>query len=147
MPRAARWRLRRNGLALTEVLFILVILGVVVVMVLPNLMGRQGKTINHTLASIAGFENACKMYAASNNGDLPHGSAEEVVRLLVNPGQDESGRRISPYLEKPPKDEWGQLLFYEFPSRKFADPVKPAIWSSGLNKINEDGGGDDVRNW
>ena len=97
--------------------------------------------------SIKSFEEACKIYARDNKGDFPRGSAEEVVRLLLNPGQDATGQQILPYLDKPPKDDWGQLLFYEFPTQKFRAPVRPAIWSSGPNKTNEDGLGDDLSNW
>ena len=44
-------------------------------------------------------------------------------------------------------DAWGLPLYYEFPNTKAPRAIKPAIWSSGNNRQNEDGGGDDINNW
>lgn len=140
--------IRRRGFTLTEVLLVLVILGVIAAMVVPNLLGRQQEAnIRATRASINGFENALKQYAVANSGDFPEGSADQAINLLLNPGQDASGRMISPYLENIPKDAWGQPLFYEWPNTKVANATKPAIWSAGPNRQNEDGAGDDINNW
>ncbi|GIX03073.1 MAG: type II secretion system protein GspG [Planctomycetaceae bacterium] len=136
------------GFTLTEVLLVLVILGVIAAMVVPNLLGRQQEAnIRATRASIKGFEDALKQFAVANNADFPEGSAEQAVSILLNPGQDASGRPISPYLEKVPTDAWNQPLYYEWPNTKVANPTKPAIWSSGPNRVNEDGAGDDINNW
>jgi general secretion pathway protein G len=138
----------RRGFTLTEVLLVLVILGVIAAMVVPNLLGRQQEAnIRATKASIKGFEDATKQYAVANSGDFPQGDSGAVVALLINPGQDATGRVISPYLEKTPKDAWEQPLYYEWPNSKVANGTKPAIWSSGPNKLNEDGSGDDINNW
>ena len=143
-----RNRRYRGGFTLVEVLLVLVILGVIAAMVVPNLIGRQQDAqIKATRASIHGFETALKMYAVSNNGDFPQVSGDEAINLLLNPGQDASGRPLSPYLEKPPRDAWGQPLVYEYPNSKVANAVKPAIWSIGPNHQNEDGSGDDINNW
>lgn len=146
--RTRNLRTRRSGFTLVEVLLVLVIVGVIMAMVVPNLIGKQGEAnVKATRASIGGFENALKLYAVSNNGEFPSASTEEVINMMVNPGQDASGRTISPYLEKIPKDAWGQPLMYEYPNTKIANATKPAIWSIGLNHQNEDGGGDDINNW
>jgi len=139
---------RRAGFTLTEVLLVLVILGVIAAMVVPNLVGQQQKAyIMSTRNNIAGFEEAVKQYAVSNGGEFPQGSAEQAIQSLMQPGQDASGRPISPYLEKTPRDAWEQPLYYEWPNSKMANGVKPAIWSSGPNRQNEDGAGDDINNW
>lgn len=139
---------RRRGFTLVEVLLVLAILGVIAAMVVPNLIGsQQTANVKATKASIAGFENAVKLYAINNDGDFPQTSSEEVVTMLMNPGQDRTGRAVPPYLEKQPLDAWGQMLHYQYPNSKVANATKPAIWSSGQNKQNEDGGGDDVKNW
>ncbi len=88
-----------------------------------------------------------KQYAIANDGVFPDGGQQEVLVLLLQPGQDADGRAIAPYLEKTPKDAWGEPLYYQFPNSKVANATKPAIWSSGQNRQNEDGGGDDVNNW
>lgn len=139
---------RRAGFTLTEILLVLAILGVIAAMVVPNLLGRQKEALDRTTKqSILAFETALQQYAINNMGDFPQMSQEEVVNLLVNPGQDSSGRQIAAYLPKAPKDAWDQPLYYEWPNSKGGDATKPAIWSSGQNRQNEDGGGDDISNW
>ena len=51
------------------------------------------------------------------------------------------------YVDKVPRDAWDQPLFYESPNTKVTDTDRPAIWSSGPNRQNENGEGDDVNNW
>lgn len=141
-------RRRRRGFTLVEVLLVLAILGVIAAMVVPNLIGTQGVANERaTKSSIAGFENALKLYAVANGGSFPDGSAEQVIPLLMNPAQDANGKPVPAYLEKQPKDAWGVVLNYEWPNSKLPNATKPAIWSSGLNKQNEDGSGDDINNW
>lgn len=141
-------RSSRLGFTLTELLLVLAILGVIAAMVVPQLLGRQQEAlVRVTKSSIKGVEDALKMYAVANNGEYPNGSGEEVFSNLLNPGNDAEGKAISPYLEKYPKDGWQKELFYEYPTSKVAGGLKPAIWSSGRNGLNEDGAGDDINNW
>lgn len=147
-PISTRPRLRRRGFTLTEVLLVLAILGVIAAMVVPQLLGRQKDAlIRATRTSIKGFEDACKQYAIDNSAEFPTGSNDDVINLLLNPGQNADGRSISAYLEQVPKDAWAQHLFYEYPNTKAQNATKPAIWSAGPNKQNEDGSGDDINNW
>lgn len=139
---------RRRGFTLTEVLLVLAIIGVIAAMVVPNLIGSQKKAyVDATKIKITGFEDAVKQYAIANGGEFPQGSREDVINLMMTPGQDADGRPISPYLTVSPKDAWEQLLYYEYPSSKVANGASPAIWSSGPNKQSEDGSGDDINNW
>ena len=63
---------------------------------------------------------------------------------------DEGGefpRKKGDRVMKGEPDPWGNLYNWEYPSRRFPDNSRPAIWSSGPNGKNEHGEGDDIGNW
>lgn len=132
----------RYGFTLTEVLLVLAILGVIAAMVIPNLIGQQKVAlIRQTKVNIAGFEQIAKQYAVAHEGDFPTD-----VNAMLQPGQTPDGKPMAPVAEKIPKDAWNQPLNYQYPNSK-SSVDKPAIWSSGPNKQNEEGSGDDINNW
>lgn len=136
-----RSRRRRVGFTLLEVLLVLAILGVIAVMVVPQLIGRQQKAnIDVTHSSIKGLESALKLYAVDHDGEYPQGD-QEVLEQLMQPTED-----TDPYVENI-NDAWGEMLFYRYPGTKQQYAGKPDIWSSGPNRKNEDGAGDDINNW
>lgn len=141
-------RARRAGFTLLEVLIVLAILGVIAAMVVPRLLGQQNTAnIRATDVNIRSVEQAVKMYAANNQGQLPEGG-QEVLQMLTQQQTDpKTGRVIEPVLESIPLDAWNVPLFYEYPSSKFNDPGKPAIWSAGPDHKNDNGSGDDINNW
>lgn len=137
---------RPSGFTLLEVLLVVAILGVIAAIVVPQLLGRQQKAmVDTTRASINGLENALKLYAIDHDGEYPQGSQEALTQLLQP--VDRQGQPMKEYLEKLPVDAWGQPLNYEYPNTKAPQLSKPAIWSSGPNKQNENGSGDDINNW
>lgn len=137
----------RTAFTLIELLIVLGIIGLIAAMVVPNLIGRQQEAnIKVTKTNIAGFENALKQYAASHNGDYLQGG-QEVVNILMSGEQTADGQVLQPYLDKVPMDAWGVPLYYEYPNTKVPNALKPAIWSSGYNRQNEEGAGDDINNW
>lgn len=139
-------RKRREGFTLLEVLLVVAILGVIAAIVVPQLLGRQQKAmIDTTRASISGLEQALKMYAIDHYGEYPQGN-QTGLEVLLEP-VDQNGQPMTPYLEKLPTDAWGEMLNYEYPNTKATRNLKPAIWSSGPNKQNENGSGDDINNW
>ncbi|HEY0985299.1 MULTISPECIES: type II secretion system protein GspG [unclassified Schlesneria] len=132
----------RAGFTLTEVLLVLAILGVIAAMVIPNLIGQQKVAmIRQTKVNISGFEQIAKQYAIAHDGDFPPD-----VNAMLSPGQSADGKPLAPFAEKIPRDAWNQALNYQYPNSK-SSVDKPAIWSSGPNKQNEDGSGDDINNW
>ena len=78
-----------------------------------------------------------------------HGSESPRLEAEVLLAHARGCERIMLYtrFEEEPNDAWGEMLYYEFPNTKGGNSDKPAIWSSGANRQNEDGGGDDIANW
>ncbi len=144
-PRAKR----RGGFTLLELLIVLAIIGVLAAMVVPQFLGAQKKSqIDATRASIYNLEKALSMYAVAHDAEFPQGN-QEALNVLLQP-TDKYGKPESPYLERLPLDAWGQVFFYEFPNTKAAanlSNLKPAIWSAGPDRKNDNGTNDDVNNW
>jgi general secretion pathway protein G len=117
-------RAKRAGFTLIEVLLVVAILGVIAAAVVPALLGRQQAAYEQqTRNNIKNLQNILTMYAP-----------------------DYHGKKIGAYMDATPKDAWGEQLYYEYPSSK-GKGDKPAVWSSGPNRQNEDGAGDDLNSW
>lgn len=93
-----------------------------------------------TRAAIGGLEAGLKLYAIDHKGEYPS-TNQGLEALLMKPGNDPDWH--GPYLEKLPKDSWGNPLQYRYPGKQNAE--KPDIFSFGPDKIpNTD---DDITNW
>jgi general secretion pathway protein G len=140
-------RRQRRGFTLLEVLIVLAILGVIAAMVVPRLLGQQtAASEKATAISIKSIESALDLYAVDHQGQYPQGG-QEILQTMTQPWTDPlTGRERQPYLDNIPLDAWQREFFYEYPNSKVSVD-KPAIWSSGLDGKNDEGGGDDINNW
>lgn len=137
---------RKRGFTLIEVLLVVAILGVIAAAVVPALIGRQEQAYKQMATNnIKGLESALTMYAVDHDGTYLSGSRESLDQLTSS--SEYRGKKLPAYLPDTPKDPWGEELYYEYPTSKGVKGERPAIWSSGPNRQNEDGGGDDINNW
>jgi general secretion pathway protein G len=133
---------QRSAFTLMEVLLVLGILGVIMAMVVPRLLGRQKEAYNDVArASLSGLSDALKLYSLDHAGDFPT-SAQGLQALLKAPsGRDPAWK--GPYLDKEPVDPWGTPLAYRSPGTKNLDSFD--VSSAGPDHIH--GNQDDIGNW
>ncbi len=137
----------RRAFTLLELLIVLAIIGVIAAMVVPRFLAQQkGALVKLARIAIKSVEQASDNYAVDHDGEPPTGSQDVAVPLFLKP-LDKEGKPMKQYIDKLPKDPWDQPLFYEYPNSKAPDTDRPAIWSSGPNRQNENGEGDDINNW
>lgn len=138
MQRQIRSQQKRRGFTLLEILIVLAIIGVIAAMAVPRLLGQQrSANVRATKSAILSLENAADLYSVGNGAVYP-----DSVQALMQKSPDGTDA----LLDKIPVDAWGTPLNYEYPNSK-ANVSRPAIWSSGENRQNENGGGDDINNW
>lgn len=132
----------RSGFTLMEVLLVLGIMGVIMAMVVPKVLGRQKHaSVDATKVSLSGLAQALKLYSLDHAGDFPS-TSEGLNVLLRAPGRPDPAWR-GPYLEQEPKDAWGQPLVYTYPGRRNVDSFD--VSSAGPDHIH--GTADDIGNW
>lgn len=132
----------RSAFTLMELLLVLAILGVIMAMVVPELLGRQKyANIDATRISVRGAEQALKMYAVDHLGDMP--STNDGFLVLLQPKSAQDKRWRGPYLDRAPADAWGTQLKYAFPGR--VNKSSFDVSSAGPDKVF--GTDDDIGNW
>ncbi|MEZ5944673.1 MAG: type II secretion system protein GspG [Planctomycetaceae bacterium] len=97
---------------------------------------REEAKVQATLASITALDMTIDLYK------IDQGGFPESLEELMTPAD---GRSLA-LLDRIPKDIWGEPLNYEYPSTKTGS-IRPAIWSNGPNRQNENGSGDDINGW
>jgi general secretion pathway protein G len=116
-----RARSRRSGFTLAEMMVVIVIIGLLATLVVPNVLRRffQAATTK-ARTDITGIESAMTEFAINNGMKYP-----DSLEILVTP--DENGHT---YLNttKLPKDPWGNEYQYDPPQ---SGQPKPRIYSFG----------------
>jgi general secretion pathway protein G len=124
---------KRAGFTLAEMMVVIVIIGILATIVVPNVMQKffQSQRAKAT-ADITQIEGALKEYAMANAGKYP-----DSLEALVTP--DLNGYR---YLSQKtiPKDPWGEEYGFDPPSP--GNP-EPRVFSLGKDKA-PGGEGDDA---
>ena len=102
---------RQAGFTLLELMVVIVILGVLASMVVPNLMGNKEKAdAQKATSDIVALEGSLDMYKLDNHR---YPTTEQGLQALVQrPTQEPVPPNWRPYLEKLPNDPWGRPYQY-----------------------------------
>jgi general secretion pathway protein G len=99
------------GFTLVEVMVVVVILGVLAVLIVPRVVGRTEEArvaaAKHDLAAIM---QSLKLYKL-DNGRYPT-NEQGLQALVTKPGSGPAASNWRPYLDKLPKDPWGNTYQY-----------------------------------
>ncbi|SDK20164.1 general secretion pathway protein G [Microbulbifer yueqingensis] len=106
---------RNGGFTLIEIMVVIVILGVLGALVVPNIMGRTGEArVKAAVTDLRAIETALDMYRMDN---FVYPSSEQGLQALVSKpsGFPEAKNWTQPYLKREAKDPWGNEYQYISP--------------------------------
>jgi len=133
---------KQQGFTLLEIMVVIVILGVLASMIVPNLMGNKDKADRQKVVSdVIALENSLDMYKL-DNGSYP--STEQGLEALVTePSGSPEPRnyREDGYIKRLPQDPWGNDYVLNHPG----EHGKIDVLSVGQD--GEEGTDDDIGNW
>ncbi len=134
--------LKQSGFTLIEIMVVVVIIGLLATFILPNVLGRADQAEQtKAKADIRSIENQLAMYRLDNY-DYPT-SAQGVQALVTDPGTRGTWRG---YLDKLPKDPWGNEYQYLNPGQKNTNSFD--LWSYGADGApGGEGRYKDIGNW
>lgn len=105
-----------RGFTLIEIMVVIVILGVLAALVIPNIMGRPDEArVNAAKSDIKAISNALSLYKLDNYN---YPSTDQGLQALVSkPAGAPEAKNWNPegYLKKLPKDGWGNEYQYISP--------------------------------
>lgn len=133
---------RQKGFTLLEIMVVIVILGVLASMIVPNLMGNKDKADRQKVISdVVALENALDMYKL-DNGSYPT-TEQGLEALVTQPSGSPEPRnyREDGYIKRLPQDPWGNDYLLNNPG----EHGKIDILSVGPD--GEEGTDDDIGNW
>ena len=111
-------RLQR-GFTLIEIMVVVVIIGILGALVVPKLMGKPGEArITAARADISSLMSALKIYKLDN---LRYPTTDQGLKSLIEKptsGPAASSWKTGGYVDKLPKDPWGNQYQYISPGVK-----------------------------
>ena len=117
MPRlftASAHRRGRRGFTLIELMVVLVIIGVLAALIVPNVLERADEArVTAARTDVNRLMQALKLYKLDNQR-YPT-SAQGLQALVARPAQSPVPPNWKPYVEKLPNDPWGRPYQYANP--------------------------------
>jgi general secretion pathway protein G len=140
---ARRRALTARGFTLVEILVVLVIVGVLVALIAPNVLDRAGEAkVTAARTDVNSLTQALKLYKLDNQR-YP-GADQGLEALVRKPTSGTVPQNWRPYLDKLPKDPWGQPYQYANPGLH----GEIDVFSFGADgKPGGEGNDADVGNW
>ncbi|KGJ94326.1 type II secretion system major pseudopilin GspG [Colwellia psychrerythraea] len=133
---------KAQGFTLLEVMVVIVILGILASMVVPNLLGSQDRAnMQKAVSDVTALETSLSLYKMDNY-DYP--STEQGLEALVEQTDIEPEPRRFPedgYIKRLPKDPWGNDYVLLNPGEQ----GRMDVFSVGPD--GEAGTEDDIGNW
>ncbi len=133
----------RRGFTFLEIMFVVVIIGILLAIVGPRLVGRSQKArIGAAHMQLKNIQTALQQYEM-HIGSFPD-TNQGLKALLEKPSDVDEKEWDGPYLEGTvlPRDPWGNEFQYKEPGEHTKDYD---LWSYGPDK--QDNTADDVKNW
>ncbi len=132
----------QRGFTLLEIMVVIVILGILASLVVPNLMGNKEKADRQKAVSdITALENALDMYKLDNS--IYPNTEQGLEALVSKPTSQPEPRnyRDDGYIKRLPQDPWNNDYQLVSPG----EHGKIDVFSMGLD--GEAGTDDDIGNW
>jgi general secretion pathway protein G len=108
---------KQSGFTLIEIMVVVIIIGILVAMVAPQVMGRidQAQT-TRVQSDLRAVENALKFYRLDN---FAYPTSEQGLQALVTRPNDPNLRNWNAqgYLDRMPKDPWQRPYLYMNPGQ------------------------------
>jgi general secretion pathway protein G len=134
-----------RGFTLIEVMVVMLILGVLAALIVPNVLGRgEEAKVMAAKQDVATLVQALKLYKLDNQG-FPS-QQQGLAALTTKPNAEPlpSNWKTGGYIERLPKDPWGNDYQYAKPGLK----GEVDVYSFGADgKAGGEGNNADVGNW
>ena len=133
---------RQAGFTLIEIMVVVVIIGLLATLILPNVLGRQDQALQvKARADIGALTTQLTLYKMDN---FRYPSSSEGLPALVNsPG---GVKNWQGYLDKLPDDPWGNPYQYVQPGQH--NPKSFDLFSFGSDGVQGgEGTAKDIGNW
>lgn len=145
MPLPIPARRQQSGFTLMEIMVVIFILGLLVAIVAPSVLGNQDKAMQQKVRSdLASLEQALDMYRLDN---LRYPTAEQGLQALQRKPQVQPlppSYRADGYIRRLPEDPWGMPYQYRIPGSH----GRVDIYSLGADGREGGEGVDaDIGNW